>query len=80
MSRSRQALPLLVILLLGFASSSSGRLLQQETTTTAPDESQDDGATVPLMPGSDRDEHGCITSAGFQWCESTQECYRSWEN
>ncbi len=31
------------------------------------------------MPGSDRDEHGCIGSAGYVWSESTQECVRPWE-
>lgn len=31
------------------------------------------------MVGGDRDEHGCIGSAGFVWCESRQKCYRSWE-
>ena len=30
------------------------------------------------MPGSDRDEHGCISSAGQSWCESTKECIRPW--
>jgi hypothetical protein len=30
-------------------------------------------------PGSDKDAHGCIPSAGYQWCEATQKCYRSWE-
>ena len=30
------------------------------------------------MPGSDRDEHGCIPSAGESWCESTKKCIRSW--
>lgn len=31
------------------------------------------------MPGSDRDEHGCIGSAGYRWCEPKQECLRFWE-
>ena len=31
------------------------------------------------MPGSDRDEHGCIPSAGYSWCESKQMCIRPWE-
>lgn len=31
------------------------------------------------MPGSDRDEHGCIPSAGYTWCEATQKCYGPWE-
>ncbi len=29
--------------------------------------------------GGDTDEHGCIASAGYEWCESLQECIRSWE-
>ena len=34
----------------------------------------------PAAPlGSDRDEHGCIPSAGYEWCESLQECIRPWE-
>ena len=27
----------------------------------------------------DRDAHGCIGSAGYQWCEHTQRCERPWE-
>lgn len=30
-------------------------------------------------PGSDRDEHGCIPSAGYSWCERTSQCERPWE-
>ena len=29
--------------------------------------------------GSDRDEHDCIGSAGYSWCESKQKCIRTWE-
>ena len=29
--------------------------------------------------GSDRDEHGCIGSAGYKWCERTKNCERPWE-
>jgi hypothetical protein len=29
--------------------------------------------------GGDRDEHGCIPSAGYQWCEKLGECVRPWE-
>lgn len=29
--------------------------------------------------GGDRDEHGCIGSAGYSWCEAKQKCLRSWE-
>lgn len=31
------------------------------------------------MPGSDRDAHGCIGSAGYSWCESSHKCLRTWE-
>ena len=29
--------------------------------------------------GGDKDEHGCIGSAGYSWCESKQKCLRVWE-
>jgi len=31
------------------------------------------------MPGSDRDAHGCIPSAGYTWCEPMNQCIRTWE-
>ncbi len=31
------------------------------------------------MVGNDRDEHGCIGSAGYSWCEEKQKCLRTWE-
>lgn len=32
-----------------------------------------------VLVGSDKDPHGCIGSAGYQWCGHTQKCERSWE-
>ncbi len=29
--------------------------------------------------GNDRDEHGCIGSAGYVWCEEKQKCLRTWK-
>lgn len=29
--------------------------------------------------GGDRDEHGCIGSAGYVWCEVQQDCIRLFE-
>ncbi|MFH1134331.1 MAG: hypothetical protein V1735_07645 [Nanoarchaeota archaeon] len=29
--------------------------------------------------GGDRDEHGCIGSAGYTWCKEKQKCIRPWE-
>jgi len=34
---------------------------------------------APKPPGSDRDAHGCIPSAGYTWCEEKQKCLRPWE-
>jgi putative lipoprotein len=30
-------------------------------------------------PGADRDEHGCIRSAGYTWCAKEGKCVRPWE-
>ncbi len=38
--------------------------------TTKPDQA---------MTGGDRDEHGCIGSAGYQWSAFRQECIRTFE-
>jgi len=35
--------------------------------------------TQEQLVGSDRDEHGCIGSAGYSWCEGKQKCLRTWE-
>lgn len=29
--------------------------------------------------GGDADEHGCIGSAGYTWCDEKQKCLRTWE-
>lgn len=29
--------------------------------------------------GGDRDEHGCISSAGYSWCAPKNKCLRIWE-
>ncbi len=29
--------------------------------------------------GGERDEHGCLPTAGYTWCESKQKCLRTWE-
>ncbi|MDR0860829.1 MAG: hypothetical protein LBO09_07870 [Candidatus Peribacteria bacterium] len=35
--------------------------------------------TENQLVGGDRDEHGCIGSAGYSWNEDAQECQRPWE-
>lgn len=37
-------------------------------------------ATASAIPlGGDRDEHGCIGSAGYSWCEAKKKCIRIFE-
>lgn len=33
----------------------------------------------PVLVGNDRDEHGCIGSAGYIWSEVSHQCVRPWE-
>jgi hypothetical protein len=33
----------------------------------------------PTMVGGDKGAHGCIPSAGYQWCGKENKCVRSWE-
>jgi|GEM_PF-6228017 len=32
-----------------------------------------------IILGGQRDEHGCITTAGYIWCEEKEKCLRIWE-
>lgn len=38
-----------------------------------------DKAEKAGMVGNDRDEHGCIASAGYTWSEVQKDCIRLWE-
>lgn len=37
------------------------------------------GCGQQTPPGGDVDEHGCIPSAGYEWCEAKQKCLRPFE-
>jgi hypothetical protein len=37
------------------------------------------GCEKQQIIGGDKDEHGCIGSAGYSWCETKQKCLRVWE-
>ena len=37
------------------------------------------GCTSEKLIGGDRDEHGCLPAAGYQWCPSEEKCMRMWE-
>jgi len=36
-------------------------------------------STTDNIVGNDRDEHGCIGSAGYSWCAVKNKCLREWE-
>lgn len=40
---------------------------------------RNEGISPTDIVGGDRDEHGCIGSAGYSWCEPKQKCLRIWE-
>lgn len=37
------------------------------------------GPVQEVLPGGDRDAHGCIGSAGYSWCPKERACARPWE-
>jgi hypothetical protein len=37
------------------------------------------GCAEEQLIGGETDEHGCLIAAGYSWCESKQECIRTWE-
>jgi hypothetical protein len=45
------------------------------TKKTSPQSNENNNQIV----GGDRDEHGCIPSAGYSWCGAKEKCLRIWE-
>ncbi|WGY70501.1 hypothetical protein KEC55_26075 [Burkholderia cepacia] len=52
---------------------------QSSAPASAPAPADTAAQATPPMVGGDRDAHGCIGSAGYAWCERTQQCERPWE-
>lgn len=75
----------LVALLLVGAGCGGAKTLSRLTGKRAPDAPAN--PAVDVMPdagggqllGGDRDEHGCIGSAGYSWCPAKDKCLRPWE-
>jgi len=51
---------------------------QNTQSNESPVESSESTEDKPMV-GNDRDEHGCIGSAGYVWCESKRKCIRLFE-
>jgi len=62
-----------------------------DTGAPAADSAPSDGAPSDASPadtgsevstpisGGDRDAHGCVGSAGYQWCAKEMKCVRPWD-
>lgn len=72
----------LVILGVALSSYTLGKRRSNTGDTPTPSVSSRISPTAEIsesVVGGDRDEHGCIGSAGYSWCEVKQKCLRSWE-
>ncbi|MBD3244399.1 MAG: hypothetical protein GF335_00190 [Candidatus Moranbacteria bacterium] len=45
----------------------------------SPQENLNQNREKPKRIGGQRDQHGCLTPAGYTWCEKKQKCLRTWE-
>jgi hypothetical protein len=54
----------------------SGEKIINQSENILPSEN---GEENPELIGGDRDEHGCLGSAGYTWCEEKKKCLRTWE-
>ena len=78
---SKLLVPVIIIILLAVV----GYLYIDSFETSAPPISSEPLTTNTPEPsgtpivGGDKDEHGCIGSAGYTWCEEKQKCLRAWE-
>lgn len=50
-----------------------------QDNTSAGDFSAKECRVIESFVGGDKDEHGCIGSAGYSWCQEKQKCLRIWE-
>lgn len=64
------------ILLAGASCQNNQDIYSQDNTNTIQEPSNSNNS--PIV-GGDKDEHGCLVSAGYSWCEPKQKCLRSWE-
>lgn len=61
-----------------FACTVTALLLIAACSNTPPTVPAEAG-TAPRPIGGDRDAHGCLPAAGYQWCARTNQCERPWE-
>lgn len=57
----------------------SGALLVSCGSSAEKKAAATEDAEKTAMVGNDKDEHGCIASAGYTWSEVQKDCIRLWE-
>lgn len=67
----------LALALLAIAGCTRQARQTNETALVIPPQ-QEENSAEPLV-GGDKDEHGCLGPAGYQWCEIKNKCLRIWE-
>lgn len=65
----------IAILLIGAVSAETAKITAY---VVGPDEDSGNNPDSQMV-GNDRDEHGCIGSAGYSWCAEKSKCLRTWE-
>jgi hypothetical protein len=69
----------IVVLVLSIVVTRLNALKQVKEQSSSEDKSIATTQEKPPLVGGDKDEHGCLASAGFSWCEVKQQCQRMWE-
>lgn len=72
MNKNRILLVSLIVGGVAFASCSMGSKGNKGEVLPKAEEKQ-------ALAGADKDEHGCILSAGYCWSEALKDCVRLWE-
>lgn len=61
------------ILVMGFVLAACGQVDDNNENNNQINENEN------IVVGGDKDEHGCIGSAGYSWCALKNKCLRIWE-
>ncbi|MFA6897487.1 MAG: hypothetical protein WCQ96_04355 [Patescibacteria group bacterium] len=68
-----------VACIFGYLIYSQGRISDQAVFPEENNAIRENEIPAQNIVGNDKDEHGCIGSAGYTWCEAKKKCIRSWE-
>ena len=70
---------LIVFAVVGYSAYTLGLKKQESTSLSNVTPSIVSPTPTQTLVGGDRDEHGCIPSAGYSWCTPKNKCLRIWE-